>query len=172
MCGEIEYLFVNFRFLLSWRNLSINFTVFWNNRQLIGSCLYSLGICFWEGYHHILHWRNLTLCVQNSSKTIRMAWHCYVVNLILEPRHPNMRKSFNDVTKRCKPERNTENHWSHYWERMKLMEHFCNFHKWPVPTFKGNTFIAQFNLVCSVHHLQNNQFMITFRSVVLSNSFK
>ena len=42
VCDKIEYLFVNFRFLLSRRNLSGNFTVFWNNRQLIGSCLYSL----------------------------------------------------------------------------------------------------------------------------------
>ena len=52
VCDKIEYLFSNFRFLLSWRNLSGSFTVFWNNRQLIGSCLNSLGICFWEGYHH------------------------------------------------------------------------------------------------------------------------
>ena len=42
LCDKIGYLFFNFRFLLSWRNLSGNFTVFSNNRQLIGSCLYSL----------------------------------------------------------------------------------------------------------------------------------
>ena len=45
LCDKIGYLFFNFRFLLSWRNVSGNFTVFWNNRQFIGSC-------FWEGYHH------------------------------------------------------------------------------------------------------------------------
>ena len=39
---KLDNFFSNFRFLLSWRNLSGNFTVFWNNRQLIGSCLYSL----------------------------------------------------------------------------------------------------------------------------------
>ena len=33
VCDEIGYLFSNIRFLLSWRNLSGNFTVFWNNRQ-------------------------------------------------------------------------------------------------------------------------------------------
>ena len=53
LCNKIGYLFFFiFRFLLSWRNVSGNFTVFSNNRQLIGSCSYSLGICFWEGHHH------------------------------------------------------------------------------------------------------------------------
>ena len=35
----LRWVIAMFGFLLSWRE---NFTVFWNNRRLIGSCLYSL----------------------------------------------------------------------------------------------------------------------------------
>ena len=44
---KLDIYFFNFRYMLSWRNLSGNFTVFSNNRQLIGSCLYSL-ILVWD----------------------------------------------------------------------------------------------------------------------------
>ena len=89
-----------------------------------------------------------------------MAWS--IGDLMLDPGNPKMRKSCNDVTKRCKPKHgDAENHWS--CERIRLMEYFCKFHCRPVPIFEGNSFTANFNLVCSVHHLQYNQFLLTFQ---------
>ena len=37
------------------------------------------------------------------------------------------------------------------------------FHRRPVPIFEGNSFTANFNLVSCVHHLQYNQFLLTFQ---------
>ena len=56
-----------------------------------------------------------------------MAWS--LGDLMLDPGNPKMRKSCNDVTKRCKPKYgDAENHWS--WERMRQISPSTCPHFW------------------------------------------
>ena len=61
----------------------LEWTWIWNNCRLIGSCLYSLGVCFWECYHHCIYPEFLQKL--SAYNAMLPCWRGFCVNLTPGP---------------------------------------------------------------------------------------